>query len=77
MHAQLLDRDVGGGVVERLDMLLRALAERGQVEAAYWMWRPMARSGQSICSVMPALATVSYSWRIASAIANRYSSSLL
>src|SRR5262247_2441034 len=39
--------------------------------SAYWMCRPMARSGQSICSTIPALAIASYSCRIASAIANR------
>ena len=35
----------------------------------------MARSGQSSCSVMPAAAIAAYSWCIASAMANTYSSS--
>jgi hypothetical protein len=58
-------------VVERLNVLASALAELGRLRSAYWMCRPMPRSGQSICSTMPALVTVSYSWRMASAMAWR------
>ncbi len=49
-----------------------ALRNSSVLSAAYWMWRPIARSGQSICSTNPARVTASYSGRIASAIANRY-----
>jgi hypothetical protein len=40
-------------------------------KSAYWMCRPIAKSGQSICRVTPAAEIASYSPRIASAIANR------
>ena len=36
----------------------------------------MARSGQSSCTVTPAAAIASYSWRMASAMAKTYSSSV-
>jgi len=41
------------------------------LRSAYWMCRPIAKSGQSICSVIPAAAIASYSLRIASAMARR------
>ena len=42
--------------------------------SANWMWRPIARSGQSIWTRSPAFVTASYSMRMASAIAKTYSS---
>ena len=35
MHAQLLNRDIGHRMIERLDMQLRALAELGTLRSAY------------------------------------------
>ena len=46
-----------------------SLRKSRQDLSANWMWRPIARSGQSIWTRMPAFVTASYSTRIASAIA--------
>ena len=51
-----------------------SLRNSARLLSANWMWRPIARSGQSIWTSMPAFVTASYSTRIASAIAKTYSS---
>ena len=78
VHAQLLRRDVRERVVQRLDVQLRlAGGTRRAIRFAYWMCRPMREVGAvDLQHDAGACAIASYSWRIASAIANRYASSL-
>ena len=69
VHAQLLGRDVAQRVVQRLDVQLAPRVRKSsRSTSANWMWRPMPRSGQSICSTRPAVGDRLVLVRIASAI---------
>jgi len=71
VHSQPIRRDVRSSVVEHLDVQPRLLAEFFHGQARVLDMPAHGESGQSICRTIPAFATVSYSWRIASAIAKR------
>ena len=76
VQPHLVAGHVGERAVDRGDVPLRASTKTSSGSSRNMMWRPIARSGASICSWKPASTIASYSTFIASASASRYSSSV-